>query len=57
MLNEKRMMGLEPTTYSLGSCRSSSELHPLIDPVVYYTPCDPDKNFLSPKYGFKYCPV
>ncbi len=24
----KRVIGLEPTTYSLGSCRSTAELHP-----------------------------
>jgi hypothetical protein len=27
-------MGLEPTTYSLGSCRSTAELHPLSHAII-----------------------
>ncbi len=30
----ERVMGIEPTTYSLGSCRSTTELHPHIASLI-----------------------
>ena len=47
MTKMERVMGIEPTTYSLGSCRSTTELHPHIRDLMALEP--ESVSFLSPK--------